>query len=323
MSESRASPFQPVGSFRLLRALRRRDAAVRNEASAVVLRAAALLRAGMPESRVWRVLGRETPESAVLAGITARIERGSPPAEALAAAGGPEWRMLAAAWGVAESSGAPIAPALERFAISLRSLDRLAERRKSLLAGPRATIRLVVALPPLALLLGAGLGFDPLPVLLSPVGVVLAAGGTVLLALGAAWARSQVRRVAAADRAAGWAFELAWIALGGGGPPGEALRCVADRADAARADWMRLSELREDGPVRECLRAAESLGSPAGPLLLGAAETARARTQAGLEQEAERLAVRVLVPLGVCVLPAFVLLGVVPVLMAVLGGAGL
>lgn len=307
MSESRASPFQPVGSFRLLRALRRRDAAVRNEASAVVLRAAALLRAGMPESRVWRMLGRETPESAVLAGIADRIERGSPPAEALAAAGGPEWRMLAAAWGVAESSGAPIAPALERFAISLQSLDRLAERRKSLLAGPRATIRLVVALPPLALLLGAGLGFDPLPVLLSPVGVVLAAGGTVLLALGAAWARSQVRRVAAADRAAGWAFELAWIAI----------------RDAAHADWVRLPELREDGPVRECLRAAESLGSPAGPLLLGAAETARARTQAGLEQEAERLAVRVLVPLGVCVLPAFVLLGVVPVLMAVLGGAGL
>ena len=42
-----------------------------------------------------------------------------------------------------------------------------------------------------------------------------------------------------------------------------------------------------------------------------------------LAAEAERLGVRVLLPLGACVLPAFVLLGVVPVLMAVLGGAGL
>jgi tight adherence protein B len=83
-----------------------------------------------------------------------------------------------------------------------------------------------------------------------------------------------------------------------------------------------LSALRGDGPVRECLRTADSLGAPVGPLLLGAAETARARTQAELEREAERLAVRVLVPLGVCVLPAFVLLGVVPVLIAVLGGTG-
>ncbi len=302
---------------------RRRQATAEAAASAVVLRAAALLRAGTPAGRVWRMLGRESPDSEVLAGVSARIDEGRSPAEALAAAGGPQWRVLAAAWGVAESSGAPLAPALERFALALQSLERLAGRRDALLAGPRATIRLVVALPPLALLLGAALGFDPLPVLISPPGAVLLAAGLGLLALGAFWARALVRRVAAADRAAGWAFELSWIALGGGGPPGEALRCVADCADGARADWVRLAELRRDGPVQGCLRAAAALGTPAGTLLLGAAETARSRTQAELEREAERLGVRVLLPLGACVLPAFVLLGVVPVLMAVLGGAGL
>jgi len=41
-----------------------------------------------------------------------------------------------------------------------------------------------------------------------------------------------------------------------------------------------------------------------------------------LEQEAERLAVRILLPIAVCVLPSFIALGVMPVLLAVLGTLG-
>ena len=299
---------------------RRRAGPAAISVEAAVLRAAVLLRGGMPTTRVWRAVGRESPEPGEAARIARRIDEGLSSAEALAGANDPRWRVLAAAWEVAELSGAPLAPALERLALAIRALDALAERRGVLLAGPRATVRLVVALPPLALLLGALLGFDPIPVLLSPFGAALAILGTGLLVLGAFWARVLVSRVSAADRAAGWALELSCIGLGGGGPPREALRSVADCADRAGAEWVRLSELRADGPVWAALRTADALGAAAGPLLLGAAEAVRIRAQAELEREAERLAVRVLVPLGVCVLPAFVLLGVVPVLIAVLGG---
>lgn len=284
------------------------------------LRAAVLLRSGMPAIRVWQVLGSESPESPQLVEIARKVAAGTPVPAALAAADAPAWRTLAAAWQIAETSGAPLSPALEQFAAGMRALDRVADRREVLLSGPRSTIRLVAALPPLALLLGAGLGFDPLPVILTPGGVILAAAGVLLLVLGTRWAQALVRRAAAADRIAGWTHELCGIALGGGGSSRAALRLVADCSDSLRAEWVRLAELRRDGAVAETLAVAAAMGSPAGPLLRGAAENARNDVQSELEREAERLAIRVLIPMGLCVLPSFVLLGVVPVLIAVLGG---
>lgn len=97
-------------------------------AAMVALRAAALLRGGVPLARVWEVLGEEG---------------GAGDADAH---DGPAWRVIAAGWRLAEWSGAPIAVVLERIAVALTSLDRLQERRSVLLAGPRATIRLVASL---------------------------------------------------------------------------------------------------------------------------------------------------------------------------------
>jgi len=293
----------------------------------VARRAAGLLRGGVPATRVWRVLAAERNESAelgrALGAIEAALSEGSASADALTSAGAPPWRVLGAVWRLAERSGAPLAPVLERFAHAMRALSRLAERRAVLLAGPRSTLRLVIALPPLAMLMGVALGFDPLAALGSPAGAAAAALGALLLALGAWWASALTRRVARADWAAGWEFELVAIALGGGVPPAAAARWAVESADLSRAEWVRLGEFGARGAVTRALESARSLGTPLAPTLRAEAERSRARAQAELERAAERLGVRVLLPLGVCVLPAFVLLGVVPVLLAVLGGVGL
>lgn len=52
------------------------------------------------------------------------------------------------------------------------------------------------------------------------------------------------------------------------------------------------------------------------PLLRQAAETIRARRTARAREAAARLGVRLVLPLGLCLLPAFVLLGLVPVLLS-------
>lgn len=236
---------------------------------------------------------------------------------------GPEWRVLGVAWQLAEQSGAPILAMLERFAEALRSLTRVAERRSVLLSAPRATIRLVAVLPPVALLLSALLGFDPLTALAGPAGRIAAIAGIALLCIGVKWADKLARRVEEADWVAGWEFELMVIALGGGAPPHTALLRVVDCADAARAEWVRLEQLGPEGAVPRAIVEAARLGVALGPLLLAEAETQRRRTHADLESAAERLGVRVLVPLALCVLPSFVLLGVVPVFVAVVSGAGL
>lgn len=100
------------------------------------------------------------------------------------------------------------------------------------------------------------------------------------------------------------------------------MRRVVDSADRAGATWVRLSAMTKQGIVHSVVDAAASLGTAAGPMLLAEAEAARGRTLAELERQAERLAVRVLLPLGVCILPAFIVLGVLPVLLAVMGSLG-
>ncbi|WXF90273.1 hypothetical protein WDV91_12795 [Curtobacterium flaccumfaciens pv. flaccumfaciens] len=77
--------------------------------------------------------------------------------------------------------------------------------------------------------------------------------------------------------------------------------------------------------LREVLDLARRAGVPAAGLLRRAAEDVRDEAAADGLVAAERLAVRLVLPLGVCVLPAFVLVGVVPVVVGVLsstvGGA--
>ncbi|MBL3699011.1 type II secretion system F family protein [Leucobacter luti] len=268
-------------------------------------RCAALLRGGVPAARVFTALESE-PAHTAGSRIAARVAAGEPPPVAIAAEDAPPWRVLAVAWHLAAESGAPLAPALDRIGGALRELERLGERRDVLLSGPRATVRLVSALPLLTFGLGALLGFNPLPVLLSGAGAALFGVGTALLLAGVAWARALRQRVEHADRVDGDECELLWIALGGGAAPALATLRVADAVDAYGAEWVRFDSFIAGGVLATTVRAAAATGVALRPLLL--------------EQAAERLGVRVLVPLGVCVLPAFIAIGVAPVVIAMLGG---
>ncbi|MCW2289736.1 tight adherence protein B [Leucobacter luti] len=290
-------------------------------------RCAVLLRGGVPATRVCAVLDREAAgkerterDTTSLRKIAARAARGDPVAEAIAAEDAPPWRVLAVAWRLAEESGAPLAPALDRIGGALRELERLGERREVLLSGPRATVRLVAALPLLSFGIGALLGFNPLGVLLSPAGVALFCGGGTLLGAGVAWARMMRRRVERADRVDGIECELVWVALGGGAAPETASRRVVDAIDEFGASWVRFDRFVSDGLLATTIRTAAATGVSLRPLLLEEAAGARARAHAELEQAAERLGIRVLLPLGLCVLPAFVALGVAPVVISMLGG---
>lgn len=288
-------------------------------APAILSRCVALLRGGVSPNRVWEVIAQESASVAPQT-IAAAVRGGAQTAAALAGRPEPPWRVAAAAWRLADESGAPFAEALERMAAALRELEQLRERRAVLLSGPRATIRMVTALPPLALLLSGVLGFNPLPVLITGPGVILLVLGTALLVTGARWAQAMHQRTERADRVEGIELELTWVALGGGAPPEEACRRVVDAVDAAGASWVKFERFCEGGVLRTTIATAAATGVALRPLLLEEAAAARTRAHAGLEREAERLGVRVLVPLGVCVLPAFVALGVAPVLIAMIGG---
>ncbi|WP_229052206.1 type II secretion system F family protein [Aeromicrobium sp. Leaf350] len=103
---------------------------------------------------------------------------------------------VAAAWQLSETCGAPLADVLDRVARGLRFEAELADELRSTVEPARATGRLLAVLPVLGLLLGAGLGADPVRVLTTTLpGAACLVVGTGLACLGVAWIES------AADRA--------------------------------------------------------------------------------------------------------------------------
>jgi tight adherence protein B len=97
-------------------------------------------------------------------------------------------RAVAAAWQVAERSGASLAIVLERMSEGLRADDAVRREVDAALGPPRATARMLAALPAFGLLLGVGMGGDPVGFLLStPLGAACLAVGVAFAITGVWW----------------------------------------------------------------------------------------------------------------------------------------
>ena len=97
-------------------------------------------------------------------------------------------RALAAAWRVAEESGAAFAALTERLADSLRADEAIHRQTEASLAGARSTARILAALPIFGIALGYSLGASPLTFLTAtPTGWLCLATGLTLTALGLHW----------------------------------------------------------------------------------------------------------------------------------------
>ncbi|WP_206447405.1 type II secretion system F family protein [Agrococcus sp. KRD186] len=270
-----------------------------NEAAATVHRVAALVAGGLPIERAWAVLGTDA------AAVAAQVGGGQ-------AGGG----LITAVLAVAQQTGAPMAPTLERLAGLLR--EQAAQRRalESALAGPRATAKLVMLLPIVGLGFGLALGLDVLGAALGGgIGTGSVLAGAVLLVAAWAWSRAIVRRAARGDPAPGLALDLVAVALAGGGAADRARELAA----AALADAGVLASGWED--VDAALDLARRAGVPVRGLLLAEASAARTRARLDGEARAQRAAVQLALPLGACVLPAFSLLVIVPLVVSMLSGA--
>lgn len=115
---------------------------------------------------------------------------------------------------------------------------------------------------------------------------------------------------------------LAAVGAAAGGRRGRDLGTVAARLGAG-AGWAQAWAGRDAAlaPVAEALRPSWEDGvAPSGALRAGAATLRRERQAAALAA-AGGLGVRLVLPLAVCHLPAFVLVGLVPVLVSVAGSA--
>jgi pilus assembly protein TadC len=84
--------------------------------------------------------------------------------------------------------------------------------------------------------------------------------------------------------------------------------------------WARLGEEPELAGLARCLLRADASGAPPASALVRLAETARRTAASAAQARVRRAGVLATAPLGLCFLPAFVLVGVVPVVTGLTGG---
>jgi len=298
---------------------RRRAGPALGGVASTVQRLAVLLSAGVPPAAAWQYLDRDGPSvvgRVAAAGDGVQLARSIVVAAAdEAPAERPAWNGLAAAWAVATEAGAPLAPTLRQFAESLRSLADAQRDISVALSGPIATARLVMLLPAVGVLFGLVLGFDTLGVLFtSAPGLVCLAAGLALMLAALVWNRRLIAAAQPSDLTPGLRLELTAIAVSGGS--------ALDRAEANVARAMTESGLADPPDsaraVAEVLDLSRRAGVPAAELLRSEALEARRSARATAATRASVLAVRLMLPLGLCILPAFMLLGVAPLLIAVI-----
>ncbi|WP_169581013.1 MULTISPECIES: type II secretion system F family protein [Microbacterium] len=302
-------------------------------AAETVLRLAVLLQAGLSPARAWSHLADAGDESAVR--VVSATAEGGALADAIATAGaraatavsstgrlrarsaarppgtdqavGDPWPDVAAAWRVAVAVGAPLAETLRGTAAALRDAHEAADDVRVALAEPAGTARLMGWLPVVALALGAAFGFDTFGVLVSqPLGIGCLAAGVVLIVVARRWSGALVRRANPAGRIPGNDAELLAIALSGGVSIERATALVEQAGSAA------------DASTAAVLALSRSAGVPAVELLRATAALARHRARIEGRLRAADLSSRLLLPLGACTLPAFLLLGVAPMMLSVM-----
>lgn len=162
------------------------------DVAVVVSEVASRLRSGAPIESAWdraaeRVLGPAGP-SGTPSGLSRLAERCRSDRTASAAL-----ETVVAATALAQTLGAPLAEVLDRCAQSVVEAERAQDARRVALAGPRSTARVLTGLPLLGLLLGAGLGADPIGTALDGAwGTLAVVTGAGLLVAGARWTRALV-----------------------------------------------------------------------------------------------------------------------------------
>ncbi|MGI5189110.1 type II secretion system F family protein [Promicromonospora sp. CA-289599] len=292
----------------------------------VVMQVVALLRAGSSPGASWsRAVGVGVDLTGVpdVDGLTRVL--GARHAEA-----------VVAATRLALDVGAPLGRVLEQVAGTLVAEAESRAEREAALAGPRTTGRLLMWLPIVGGFLGWALGADPVGTATDGgVGSLAVGAGLVLLVAGRVWSDRLVAAACGADRPGvdvQVVLELAAAALRSGAGVPRALKATgaavggadgvvltrAGHALVLGAAWERAwtGVSGELAPMVRALRGAWLDGAAPGEALRAAGEEVRHEQRADARTAAARLGVRLVLPLGACYLPAFVLLGLVPVLLA-------
>ena len=295
------------------------------------------------------VAGDPVAELVEAAAVSGMLRAGLSPHDAFVAAGWGEpgedgapphaATPFAVAARLAHGTGAGLAAVLDACAVAAREKAEADLARETALAGPRLSARVLAWLP----LMGVGLAVlverRVLLVFVTPLGAGLLAIGALLTLTGRWWMRRLVLRASPPPDATALTLHSVRAAMAAGADVASALAAVSlalapEGEFAGTAERMRRVALALAGgehweqawrgaglaALEKALRLPWERGAHAGPLLAAVADGESLKGRRAAQVAAGELAVRLTMPLAVCLLPAFVVVGIVPLLAALVGG---
>lgn len=318
------------------------------ELSLLVAEVATRLRAGAPTSAAWGLAlarigaGGIMPESASYPPILDEWAREPPRWELPVRARAPDAAARRTAASVAlacrfsHGLGAPMADILDAIGDSIDDAQSVAEARRVASAGPLMSARVLAALPLIGIVSALALGASPWQFYTgATVGRICALLGAAAWVAGIASCRRILARARSVDEDTDPALACDLVAAGlacGAAIPRvlDALATACARESLAwTAQALRLGVPWDEAweetpewahPLRDALESSWTSGNAPETMLARSASWERRSRLADAKTHAEELSVRLVGPLGACFLPAFLALGIAPLLATFTGG---
>jgi tight adherence protein B len=268
----------------------------------------------------------ETRSSETIRRVAALISAGLPAQQAhqiceeeIASMPSTESKQFEIVWSLAQQLGGPVVLALNRIIEVFEKNDKNAKEVELAFAGPQSTSKLVMGLPVIALVLAQLTGMNPFGAIVgSLLGLLSVCLGGGLLVTGHYWTRRLLAKALPPGLDPGAYLDCVLIGLQAGLPL-DIARQVAEQnykrvfyADVSAQDISALDEAAE---------LSRTTGAALTQIILASADRAREDLRFQISNRIARLSVKLMIPLGVAVLPAFILLSIVPIAISLLSNS--
>lgn len=229
----------------------------------------------------------------------------------------PESKGLQYLLAVTKDSGAAVAGELDSVAELFIFRERSIERIKLAHASPKASARLVLWLPVITLLMAQLVGWDVLSsITRKPLTLLSIAFGIALLLIARFITTRLLLKAKPKETFIGYYLLAIALEISGGAN-------LSQAQNRARIIYLEVfagePSAKEITSLREVVALVEQTGVRAAELLRREAENLQREVLLEAELKIEKLGVKLMLPLGLGVLPAFVLLAVVPLMVTTLG----
>jgi len=218
---------------------------------------------------------------------------------------------------VAVQSGASVASEIDVVAELCYQRDSSLERIKVAYAGPKSSSRLVIWLPVLTMLIAQLSGFELLGAIIErPVLALSVLLGVALLVAAKIVSSKLIARATPTESYSGYFLMAVALASGGGANLNKAQKIAFEshtkifREEPSKTEQLAMAEIAN---------LMETTGARVSDLLKSQARIMQRENLTANELRIEQLSVRLMLPLGLAVLPAFVCLAVIPLMASMFG----